>query len=63
MDLLLQVPLGLWLVAVVVISAISYHSLKGLEGPLVSLDTATHGKQLDACTSPKALSTSPASAA
>jgi hypothetical protein len=36
----LQVPLLLWVAAVVVIYGVSYADLQGLQGPLASLNTA-----------------------
>eukprot|EP00878_Enallax_costatus_P042577 GHUV01049982.1.p1 GENE.GHUV01049982.1~~GHUV01049982.1.p1 ORF type:complete len:161 (+),score=40.20 GHUV01049982.1:3-485(+) len=39
-----MIPLGIWLVLLIAISFVSYDSLRQLQGPLVSLDTATHGK-------------------
>jgi hypothetical protein len=38
----LQVPLLLWVAAVVVIYGVSYADLQGLQGPLASLNTASH---------------------
>lgn len=37
-----QVPLMLWVCAVIVIFATSYRNLQGLQGPLASLDTVSH---------------------
>lgn len=38
----MQIPLLLWVAAVIVIFGVSYSSLQGLQGPLASLDTASH---------------------
>jgi hypothetical protein len=38
----LQVPLLLWLAAVVIIFGVSFQQLSGLQGPLASLDNAAH---------------------
>eukprot|EP00878_Enallax_costatus_P025839 GHUV01027676.1.p1 GENE.GHUV01027676.1~~GHUV01027676.1.p1 ORF type:complete len:1421 (+),score=378.88 GHUV01027676.1:621-4883(+) len=37
-----MIPLLLWVCAVIVIFATSYRNLQGLQGPLASLDTASH---------------------
>jgi hypothetical protein len=39
---LLQVPLLLWVAAVIIIFGVSFQKLQGLQGPLASLNAAAH---------------------
>jgi hypothetical protein len=42
LTLVLQVPLLLWVAAVIIIFGVSFQKLQGLQGPLASLNAAAH---------------------